>query len=1256
MPEQLFDRLRELRQRLRYVLWVYGFCCLTVTFFLTTLLAGSLDWLWHLDESGTRVLLGLGILSASVWVGWRFLWIPLTTEFSNVELASRIEKQNPTFKDSLSSTVQFLEDDQDELIGSPGLQQQVISQTLQRLDQISVEGLIETRPVQKVASWAVGTCVLIGLVVGLNQEAAATAMNRLLFPFSAIPWPRDVELRFVDKDLRPLEASLEGGLTVVQGETLELFVENQRGVLPVDLTLVHRRSNGKVVREPMRQTTLWDSDGLARDIGGASLHVTNGPLFFWARGGDGETVPLQVDVVPPPRIDRLQVSVSFPEYTGRADRTMPEGVGHVEGVVGTRVTLQAECNKPLQSATLHRKDASSQLLSVSEDGLTISGELQLNKPVSGSWWMALKDRHGFENLDAPRYDLRVTADNVPSVTIEQPEADMLVTSIAKVPFRVLVRDDLGIRSAWLTYKSSQRSSRLPEFIDGEIVGEGSASNGEEDPDGGGLLDLVKQPEPARQPEPGAEASQDSKANVGQIPLFDSEERPEQIRPEITWDLAPQKWPPGTHIVVHAVASDWYDLGGEHFGTSNPRTLIIVSEEEKRSELTDRQAALLLDLERATTTLENAHENLNELQVQLNEAGKLRSEDLDILKRIELDQRQVESRLTSGSDSLQEQARSIQQERSDNAVEDAASESLLDSLLGELEFLRDDTFPEIEQKLTEARKLSTSDQQTDSRRKTQLKRALKSAGDRQKESIRNLRGLLSDLAQWKSERNLNSELRSMTGDQQELTQSTAETGQKTLTRSEAELTDQERADLAKLSARQQRVADDVEAFRERLQEAIDAAQKSQPDVAAAFQKALDTLEESALSGDMRQAATDLKKNKVGDAVRAQQKIVETMRKIQNELDQREVTDSETLIKRLDEGRQDLAAARTLQEMLQKKVEAAGNIQNPAEREQQLEQLRREQKKLREALEETLRRLERLQSSSTGSTARAAERMGEAESDLSADNSEDAQEKMQEALDDLEQAERELSADQKQAEEQLAREQIEKLADQLKSLLARQQAAIGETQRLQLEFEAAGKWSRARLKSLNNLTESQQNLRDETSTAADKISSIEIVALSLRGAVRFMNRAIEQLDDRNTGLETVALQQLVVRRFESLLKALAEDDSNSGSEQSPPDESEEGDPSAGPSGDIVTLIAQLKVIRSLQLDLTERFQKIRNRATPDSELSESDDEELRSIAEEQEMIADLVRELTSSFGDPAAEPEVAPDLEPGDIDELTDPETR
>ena len=156
-------------------------------------------------------------------------------------------------------------------------------------------------------------------------------------------------------------------------------------------------------------------------------------------------------------------------------------------------------------------------------------------------------------------------------------------------------------------------------------------------------------------------------------------------------------------------------------------------------------------------------------------------------------------------------------------------------------------------------------------------------------------------------------------------------------------------------------------------------------------------------------------------------------------------------------------------------------------------------------------------------------------------------------------------------------------------------------------------------------------DETNAAAEKLDSVEIVALSLRGAVRYMQRAIERLDERLTDAETVAVQQLVVRRFDELLKALSDDDSGPSQEGQPPSGNQDDSQQSGPEGDIVTLIAQLKVIRSLQLELAERFREVRVRTDQDSIPSDADQEELRSIADEQELIADLVREMTLEFGD-------------------------
>lgn len=1237
MPEQLFERLSELRKRVRYVLWVHGLCLLIVVFFLTATLAGALDWLWHLDDSGVRLILGLTILGATGFVTWRFLWRPLSVRFSNVDLASRIEKQNPAFSDSLASTVQFLENGEDTQVGSPELQREVIRRTLDRLHEVNVSGVLDTRPVQRVAWWAVGTCVLVASLVGFNQVEAATAMNRLLFPFSTVPWPRDVELRFVTAELKPLAATSGGALTVVQGDTLELFVENQRGSLPNDLKLIYRKADGKVLSEPMRQTTLWDSDERPRDIGGASLHVTSGPLFFWAKGGDGETVPLQVDVVPPPRVEGLRVTVTPPEYTGLTERSLSEGVGNVEGFVGTSVTLEARSNKKLESALLHRRNRKPVELTVSADGATISGEFQLDKPGNTSWWIELRDRQGFSNPEAPRFEIRATADGAPTVTIEVPETDLLVTPIATVPFRVQVRDDLGIQSADLTYEFPEGARTDPAAADPNGLDVGDEE-----------LTLIKKPR-AEEPASIGAVVAGGQMVLESIQLFDGDNRPEQLNPEYDFELAPFGWRPGTRIVFRAEATDWFDLKGEtHIGRSNPRTLIVVTDQEKRAELADRQAALLLDLERSATTQRNARDWLSELQVQLEETGTLRDEDLDLLKRVELDQRQIDSRLTDETDGLETRARAIRRERTENAVEDAESDELLGTLIGELEFLRTEPLPEIERRLTEARKLSGSDTKQTRSEKQKLKHAVESVASNQDETLRTLEGLLNDLSQWRSERNLSGDLRSLTGEQQTLNEESAGTLSELIGK-EGPLSDQESADLQKISARQRRIADQVEQFQGELKDAIASMGDDDPERKHGFEEALKELTEADVANDMRQAAGNLNpdRRQVGAAMDQQRQAVEELQKIQDLLDNREVTDSETLVKKLAAARQEIGTARQLQELLLQKLEEAQQIADPAEREQALERLRRQQEQLRQEVAETVRRLQRLASPSATSANRSTERMQQGEQALEAGNQDAAREQLEEALDDLEQAERELAADQQQAEENLAREQMEKLADGLKAFIERQDALIAETERLRREHEKLGKWSRPLLASRRNHANAQRALAEETEAQAEAVDAVEAIGLALRGAVRFMEQAAERIEDKDVSPETVTIQSLAKKRFADLLEALSSGDDEENPEQQP-NEQEGGPQEAGPDGDVITLIAQLKVIRSLQVDLIDRVELIRSRSGDDgTEVSETDASELEAIAEEQETLADLIRELTSFFG----EPDIAPD--PDGDDPLTNP---
>jgi hypothetical protein len=691
-------------------------------------------------------------------------------------------------------------------------------------------------------------------------------------------------------------------------------------------------------------------------------------------------------------------------------------------------------------------------------------------------------------------------------------------------------------------------------------------------------------------------------------------------------------------VLRAAASDWFDLDpAGHVARSNPRALTIVSPEEKRSELADRQAALVLELERSENSQRQNRDLVRELQLQLEQTGQLRPEDRDLLKRIELDQRQIADRLVDDVDGLQRQAAAIRTERTENNVEDPESDTLLGELLDELTFLKTDPLPAIDRSLIDARKLSADSEQLSPDKRREFKSALDHVEQKQGETQRTLSAILDRLSQWRSERNLNSELRSLSGRQRELGDDARATAEQTRGRTFAELTDQNRADLSRLGSRQQQLAEQVDEFRGELAEAAETLKDSDPEQAERFEAALQQIEEAGISAKMRQAAAEFEQNRVGEATATQQQVLEAMSKVQDALDQRETTDTESLVKQLQEAADSLAEVRQYAEALRKKLDELA-AQAAAERDPDaLEKLQRQQQRVREKLQETVRRLQRVQSPAGSSAQRSANQMERSEAAVDSGDLEAAADAQQTALDDLEQAQRELAADQKAAEEALAREQIEKLADQLDAFVLRQETVIAETRRLEAARAENDRWSRTLLKSLRNLVEVQTGLAEETRAAGETLSSIEVLKLALEGTASMMDRAAGRLDERDTSADTVQLEERILKRFTDL-KAALDEEKNDDAQQTPSNEQQPDQQNqSGPDGEMVPIIAQLKVIRSLQADLIDRVTALRDREAAAGQLSDADVAELDELATQQSQLADLAREMTAAFGDPEIEEE-------------------
>lgn len=1277
MPDTLFERLERLRRRLVQLVSLYGASWVVAVVFAATLAAGTLDWLVHLDDPGIRLILGMAILATGGWIAWTMLIRPLRRSFSDVELALRIERRHPGFRDSLASTVQFLAAGRDARLGSPELQERVVSDTLARIERIDVDDVIETRDVRKAATAALIVCLTAAIVVATNQTAAATALHRLMFPFSSGAWPRETQLRLLTSQFEPVEIDPDEPLRAAQGSVVEFYVDNARGSLPDDVRLIVGREEMSPSTERLRRATVRDEAGRTREVCIAAIPAQRGPLLFRAVGGDDDTMPWRrLEVVPPPVLEEFRVTVTPPKYAARATEKLPPGVGHVQGLIGSRVDITATAEKPLGAARLRVKDAAATELKLSPDGRHFMASFVIIDPGVYAYWFDLKDRQGFENPEAPRYEVRAVSDLPPDVTIEEPPADLTVTPEADVPFRITARDDIGVRQMQLVHR----------------LGDGAGVPTASIP----LFD-------ADAPRDSDDATpSNSKRRETSAP------RPSHHTAEHVFRLKPLAPAPGMRILVHGEALDDYDLGGEHVGRSLSRVLTVVSPEDKSIELAARQSSLVDELEKIFRSQERSREQIGELTLQLEKAGRLQPDDIDLLKRIELDQKQIASRLADPSDSVESRTRAILRELDQNGLDDPAMKSRLEQLVTDLSLLREENLPQIEQELTRARKTVLGEPggvapkptpreskpretkpneskpkegkpgspdakppKTDAGRNDTGTPEDKPAGDdergslvraeeQQKVVLDTLGEQLKKLSEWRSRRDLSGELSEMIAGQKQLNEETGEVGRRTLAKPESDLTPQERADLARVAERQSRQADRLNQFRAKMSDLADDLAETNPDAAETLRDAHEELRRLATADRLKEAAGELEKNNIGRATAAQQQALEEMNELQNALRDRAPSDTESLVKRLREAESQLESLRKREETLRKKLKDAAENDNAAEREAELERLRKEQKQIREEMEGLDRRLKRSGArSATDPARRSAGRMENAEKDLAGNDTGAADQEIQEALDDLEQAQREVAKQRRDAEEQLARELLEKIADEIRSMVERQQSVIDETNRLDEEFLNAarksgpvfikdrspipptdaelrerGRWTRGQLKSLSSVAEIERSLAEETERLAEQIQAAEVFALALRGAARQMQVAATRLSERKTDAATVDAEKAALKRFKDLVESLRPEKSKAAGEKPPEGEPQKGQ--EGPATDGIPQLAQLKMLKTMQEDLLARTARLDELRESNGELTPDEQKEVDALALEQGQLADLARNLVKQFA-PASEPE-------------------
>jgi len=201
------------------------------------------------------------------------------------------------------------------------------------------------------------------------------------------------------------------------------------------------------------------------------LYAVRAPLQYYVDAEGTRSGEHNVTVVDLPRIERVQLTYQYPEWTG-LEQKVDDTARDIRAVEGTNVKVEVVADGPLDAPALIVDGQTGEL---AQQGRTSTGAIVVRKP--GRYQIGARVANEFVAL-SDEYTIDVVPDEKPTIEIRKPGRDWRATSIEEVPVRIHAEDDFHLRDVSLRY-----SVNGGEWQSVPVGGGGTSSDGEQ------LLDL-----------------------------------------------------------------------------------------------------------------------------------------------------------------------------------------------------------------------------------------------------------------------------------------------------------------------------------------------------------------------------------------------------------------------------------------------------------------------------------------------------------------------------------------------------------------------------------------------------------------------------------------------------------------------------------------------------------------------------------------------------------------------------------------------
>lgn len=626
--------LQELRRRIRRYVLLEGSALVLAVLGIAFWLSLAVDY-WLEPARGARqallLLVGAAVIAAFVW----YLALRLARHFRARALALVLERRFPQLNDRLITAVEMAES------GRPlsGLTAAMLARAADEAAELSrrleLREVFNLRPLAR----AIGLATLLAVSVAgfrLAQAEVFTTWFRRSVLLSEEQYRRDTDLRVV--------VLAEPGERVV--EFRDGAYKHPRGG---DLTVLAEVPEGRKIPEMVQ----YRFRNVAARGGGGDYMTKIGQRQFrlklpglyqsidlTLRAGDFSThVPLRVQVVEAPQIERLALLARYPEYTGlnALDETAPPDARQTVPVLGAQVSLPAgtdfrltaRSNKPLRRVRVQADRFEIAFERGSSSGVLTTpaavGEPAREFPFTAAQALLSDDGASF---------------SLPAVLATAPTPELIAEGKVHVPIRLepdavlrmTLHDDDDIISAEPIRLAINSIPDEPPHVETRLKGIGTSitrqatiplvgeAHDPQDPskvygvtDDYGIADVHFE----YRLETGKPDAAESKFVA--VPFVNQPEGTRQFAIEEKFKVLPLDLTIGQKLVLKVVAADSDNLTGPHVASGTPYHFQIVSDDELLALVAVKELNIRRRFEQILEEVRNTRKDLLLGRTRLDEA-------------------------------------------------------------------------------------------------------------------------------------------------------------------------------------------------------------------------------------------------------------------------------------------------------------------------------------------------------------------------------------------------------------------------------------------------------------------------------------------------------------------------------------------------------------------------------------------------------------------------------------------------------------